>query len=744
MQQEAAAKKQQAAQTQPALAMLAAAAAQGSGSSAAAPPAASASARSSNALSASARPFNPEDLGPSVYRPPSQQLYNLQPQSNPASAPAAASAASASASAASDMQAYLRAQHLALHGTPQHAAAPVAHMHTQQKSQPSQQPQQQRANQRPNQRAQQRAPQPAPAAAPQVQSQSQSQQQSQQPSQQQSQQQSRPPRGQQQQQQQQQQQASQPSFNQPAQRGISSNASSEAASSNQRGRGGRNNRGGGRGAAAAPASASSSSSSAAAPASAASVPSSSSSSSSSGAPSARGVVRDQAWREGHADNSLLAKSITEQLMTNSYDCSICSEPVGRTTKIWSCDQCHIILHLKCIKRWFETNRAQSLGDTSFRCPGCMFVRVEPPGDYVCFCGKQVEPDPSPFLTPHACSSPCGKPRNCGVHACNLPCHPGFCPKCTIPGPMSTCACGATQRATKCGEESAEKATCDGVCGKPLSCGVQTHTCERKCHNGPCDPCADTQQLKCFCGQVEEARVCGQAGTVVDPQHPERKSFSCVRICNRALDCGEHRCKDVCHAGPCSPCARQPPSADAQLQKCACGKVAHTKQEITAAGDKLAGWARSSCKDTLPTCGAKCGRLLNCNWHLCSLPCHDFDSVPCGMVAPASSSSSSSSRVQPPSVGCSEVVKRQCRCAAQNIVEVPCTHIRGDSSKGIPPASQLDVRCDTKCRVKLACKKHQCGQICCPRGESHVCVKVCGKPLGCGKHVRHTICATSRV
>jgi len=502
---------------------------------------------------------------------------------------------------------------------------------------------------------------------------------------------------------------------------------------NQRGRGGaRGGRGGGRSGSnavtaysdAAPL-ADSVSSPAGLPASSPSASSSaggaSASASASGAPRAR-----RSPPPPHVDNSLLAKSLTDQLQSNSYECSVCCSVVGRRSRIWSCDCCHVILHLQCIQQWYESNRSANLGDPSWRCPGCQFVRTDPPGDYVCFCGKMVEPEPQPFLTPHSCGQVCGKKRNCGKHECNLPCHPGHCARCTQPGPVVTCACGATEHRLKCGEEDLARPTCDGVCNKLLACGK--HRCAARCHNGACAPCADVQLLRCFCGQVEEERVCGQAGVVADPLEPERSTFSCARPCNKELNCGKHRCEARCHAGPCNPCVRMPPSAAGEVQRCGCGKEAHTRSEIDSSVS-LAEWKRASCTERLPSCGAKCGKLLNCSFHTCTLSCHD-PSVPC-----SNSPSGGGGGV----AGCAEVVKRQCRCPAGNIIDVACVLIRGDRERGLPPAGDAAVLCETKCRVKLACKKHVCGQVCCPRGESHVCTRICEKPLDCGHHTCDSHC-----
>lgn len=61
-----------------------------------------------------------------------------------------------------------------------------------------------------------------------------------------------------------------------------------------------------------------------------------------------------------------------------------------------------------------------------------------PTRYYCFCGKQPDPQPDPWLVPHSCGDVCGRRLNpeCG-HSCLLLCHPGM-SVCVICPDMSTC------------------------------------------------------------------------------------------------------------------------------------------------------------------------------------------------------------------------------------------------------------------------------------------------------------------
>jgi hypothetical protein len=56
--------------------------------------------------------------------------------------------------------------------------------------------------------------------------------------------------------------------------------------------------------------------------------------------------------------------------------------------------------------------------TSWRCPGCQHKRTAIPQGYFCFCGKQQNPNPKHYQTPHTCEELCKRSRKC-PHPCVL-------------------------------------------------------------------------------------------------------------------------------------------------------------------------------------------------------------------------------------------------------------------------------------------------------------------------------------
>jgi len=122
----------------------------------------------------------------------------------------------------------------------------------------------------------------------------------------------------------------------------------------------------------------------------------------------------------------------------------------------------------------------------------------------CFCGVIQNPKPPRLSTPHSCSNSCSRHRACG-HPCPLPCHPG-----------------------------------------------------------PCPPCRITRQLPCHCGKQTISMRCSHALASKSPSMPV-VNLSCERQCQKRLSCGNHVCKEICHGGPCTPCAVK------QTARCWCGK-----------------------------------------------------------------------------------------------------------------------------------------------------------------------------
>lgn len=163
------------------------------------------------------------------------------------------------------------------------------------------------------------------------------------------------------------------------------------------------------------------------------------------------------------------------LHSGAASCLICIGSVKRADAVWSCQYCYCIFHLNCIRRWANDSMAQlkaaqqqnnqgyynNMGEyvppqrkkpTKWCCPQCRndYEPTDKPQNYECFCGKELNPKPQPWLIPHSCGEICGKQLkpNCG-HTCMMLCHPGPCPPC-VQFASKSCLCGKSgNRTVRC-------------------------------------------------------------------------------------------------------------------------------------------------------------------------------------------------------------------------------------------------------------------------------------------------------
>lgn len=224
--------------------------------------------------------------------------------------------------------------------------------------------------------------------------------------------------------------------------------------------------------------------------------------------------------------------------------------------IWSCHECFSWMHLLCIQKWANDSMRQKkinhenqpsgyfttagvfvpkpAADIYWDCPQCRrkYDASEIPRHYECFCGRERQPLPKPFLVPHSCGEICNQPLKpaCG-HSCLLLCHPGPHPICAQIIKKS-CQCGKSPiKDIRC---ATQLWNCDEVCSKKLPCG---HRCETRCHE-TCPSCTKSRSLSCNCGSQTKDVKCVQV------------SWSCQKICQKKFASCFHLCQKMCHAGEC--------------------------------------------------------------------------------------------------------------------------------------------------------------------------------------------------
>uniref|UniRef100_A0A8C7WED3 Nuclear transcription factor, X-box binding 1 n=1 Tax=Oncorhynchus mykiss TaxID=8022 RepID=A0A8C7WED3_ONCMY len=388
--------------------------------------------------------------------------------------------------------------------------------------------------------------------------------------------------------------------------------------------------------------------------------------------------------------------LIEQLSEEKYECMVCCEVIRVMAPVWSCLSCFHVFHLNCIKKWARSPASQAdETNDGWRCPACQNVVFQPPNTYKCFCGKVTNPEFQRSEIPHSCGDMCGKKRSGAdcKHPCNILCHPGPCPQCPA-FVTKACICGRTRyQPMRCGQATAIH--CDKQCDLILNC--TEHTCTQACHSGLCQPCQLQVQQVCFCGVVYREVLCGTDKDCFDGSG----HFSCQKACGKMLDCEAHRCKQVCHRGPCQPCPRSP----RLVRNCPCGQTALAKLL------ELGYPERRSCSDPIPSCGKTCNKPLPCGSnetiHICEKLCHEGCCGPCTLTSTI-----------------------KCRCGSK---------INVSPQKGVLYIYDgLIFTCEKRCLKKRSCGRHKCGELCCV-GVEHTCSLVCGYKLNCGLHRCQELC-----
>ncbi|KAL2861032.1 putative NF-X1 finger transcription factor [Aspergillus lucknowensis] len=430
--------------------------------------------------------------------------------------------------------------------------------------------------------------------------------------------------------------------------------------------------------------------------------------------------------------------IHEDIAHNLYECPICTGEIGRKSRVWSCGLCWTVFHLTCVKKWSKNegaaaqDAARRLGEDggaggprAWRCPGCNLAQEIFPSSYTCWCEKEVDPRPLPGLPPHSCGQTCSRKRKGCPHPCDATCHAGPCSPCTAMGPTQDCFCGRNSSTKRCQDTDYERGwSCGEVCGDLLPCGE--HTCSRPCHEGLCGACEVKIDARCYCGKVETEMLCSskdeelESELLHDTDEVEEWTgcFSCGDICNRPFDCAVHSCQKSCHPQDAE-AAHCPRSPDV-VSHCPCGK--------TLLADIPGYTPRVSCEDPILNCLEACGKTLPCG-HACERVCH---TGPCG--------------------SCMQIVSIECRCG-RNTFRTMCHQGTVE-----PPY------CFRVCKAGLHCGRHSCMERCCPGEQKaierqatrrklrshlrpsdedveaeHICTRVCGRTLKCGRHTCPEIC-----
>lgn len=172
------------------------------------------------------------------------------------------------------------------------------------------------------------------------------------------------------------------------------------------------------------------------------------------------------------------------------------------------------------------------------CPPCMETTFT---ELSCACGRTSIPPPVPCGTPlPSCQYPCSVPQVCGHEATHL-CHFGDCPPCTVAVAKECVGNHVVLRGVPCGSRDIK---CNKLCGKTRQCGL--HACERPCHLPPCDTGSSSSSCGQQCGAPR--RHCSH--TCAAPCHPTSQcpEIACKVMVHITCSCGRLSAEVACGAG----------------------------------------------------------------------------------------------------------------------------------------------------------------------------------------------------
>jgi transcriptional repressor NF-X1 len=284
-------------------------------------------------------------------------------------------------------------------------------------------------------------------------------------------------------------------------------------------------------------------------------------------------------------------------------------------------------------------------------------------------------------------------------------------------------------------------TCSSTCNKPLPPSLCSsdipHTCQMKCHLGPCAlPCMNKITVPCRCGSISKTILCSDLALGDNGDGPGTSSMGellCNKPCPAMRYCGKHTCNRVC---------------------CPLASLGKVKGK---GKSRKIGAALGSDVDALDldpgglhVCDLDCGKLLSCGLHKCEARDHTGSCGPCLRSTFEEVICDCGMTTLEPPVPCGTILQCPYPCTRP---PPPCGHPRAlhgchgrarheqitqedseeDPRSGCPPCLFLTERL-------CACgKKEVPNKPCSVPRDKVLCGTVCGMTLGCGFHKCQKTC-----
>jgi transcriptional repressor NF-X1 len=291
-------------------------------------------------------------------------------------------------------------------------------------------------------------------------------------------------------------------------------------------------------------------------------------------------------------------------------------------------------------------------------------------------------------------------------------------------------------------------SCGEVCGKPLtrsakfwstSSGTSSSQtfesdsalfeCKHKCVD-ICHPgpCSPCESM------VSRSCKCGKSKFQV--KCSSNKTPICDKTCDMNLNCGMHKCELVCHGGECEKC-----QVDVEIS---C--LSHGTKSIVKCGSEE---HRAALKNNLQSsCGLKCDRNLTCGFHKCQATCHAGECQPCSLTPSKLTHCPCAKTPMRELLLSKRIIRTSCNdpvpCCDKKCERIrACNWTHGDATVHLCEATCHTGECppcEKLIEIKCRCGRESKSIKCCEQGaREFLCERKCQKKKSCGKHFCNEKC-----
>ncbi|XP_031617999.1 NF-X1-type zinc finger protein NFXL1 isoform X1 [Contarinia nasturtii] len=219
------------------------------------------------------------------------------------------------------------------------------------------------------------------------------------------------------------------------------------------------------------------------------------------------------------------------------ECPSCNNICMLTNDVTNCEhpcraKCHDAVKVLVVDKNFKPAGPWDIQPEKYEIRKLPHPKCEVKVPVECIGGHELALWPCWNSKPASCGRNCGRTLKCGNHLCEQMCHI------------------VDDKTSKMQDKSC--AECLEGCQVPRPPGC-CHSCEKRCHPKPCNPCNVVTKTACHCGLNQVYYKChefyGENQHDNEVKENREKRLSCGNRCIKNFSCG-HRCTNVCHSGKC--------------------------------------------------------------------------------------------------------------------------------------------------------------------------------------------------